>query len=45
MKFVETLDLSNEAVSELFRYSAGEFGFEEISASLSRRVWEEPRLS
>lgn len=32
VKFVENLDMSNEAVSELFENSAGEFGLEEISA-------------
>ena len=32
VKFVENLDLSDEAVSELFQNSAGEFGLEEISA-------------
>ena len=32
VKFVENLDLSDEAVSELFQNSAGEFGLAEISA-------------
>ena len=32
IKFVEKLDLSGETTHELFEYSAGEFGLEEISA-------------